>query len=192
MYSILIPAQRNLKINGLPHLVNALLCTSIFSAGNTYTYCATRTLHGMAVTGRAPKIFRYTTKQGVPLFAFLLVMIFPCLSFLQVSNGSSKVLNWLINLVTAGGVIDYIVMAITFIFYHRACKAQGLDRKLLPYYGWFQPYCAYLGLAWMFMVVCCYGYTSYAPWSVQNFFIYYAMLILGKCTAFVDLPGHSC
>ena len=33
-------AMQNLRIGGLPHVVNALLVTSIFSAGNTYTYCA--------------------------------------------------------------------------------------------------------------------------------------------------------
>lgn len=92
-------AMQNLKINGLPHLVNALLCTSIFSAGNTYTYCAMRSLYGLALEGRAPKIFAYCTKSGIPIAAFALVMVFPCLSFLQVSNGSEKVLNWLINIV---------------------------------------------------------------------------------------------
>ncbi|GIZ44007.1 hypothetical protein CKM354_000721600 [Cercospora kikuchii] len=171
-------AMDNLRINGLPHLVNALLVTSIFSAGNTYTYCATRSLYGLALEGRAPAFLRYCTKTGVPLFAFVIVMIFPCLSFLQVSNGSAEVLTWLINLITAGGVINYIVMCITYIFYHKAAVAQGLDRKSLPYYGWFQPGCAYLGLAWMSMVVCCYGYSAYAPWNVESFFIYYAMLIL--------------
>lgn len=173
-------AMQNLRINGLPHLVNALLCTSIFSAGNTYTYCATRSLYGMALEGRAPAFLRYCTKNGVPLFAFAITMIFPCLSFLQVGNGSAKVLGWLINLVTAGGVITYIVMSTTFIFYYKATQEQGLDRKSLPYYGWGQPYCAYLGLAWMIMIVTCYGYTSLNPFDVENFFIYYAMLILGK------------
>ncbi|KXS96400.1 hypothetical protein AC579_5425 [Pseudocercospora musae] len=171
-------AMNNLGITGLPHLVNALLCTSIFSAGNTYTYCATRSLYGMALDGRAPKVLRYCTKSGIPIFCFAITMIFPCLSFLQVSNGSAKVLNWLINLVTAGGVINYISMCITFIFFHRACKAQGVDRKTFPYCGWFQPYSAYIGLAWMIMIVTCYGYSSYQPWSTENWFIYYAMLIL--------------
>lgn len=173
-------AMQNLRINGLPHLVNALLCTSIFSAGNTYTYCATRSLYGMALEGRAPAFLRYCTKNGVPVYAFAVTMIFPCLSFLQVSNGSAKVLGWLINLVTAGGVITYIVMSTTYIFFHKACKEQGLDRKSLPYYGWGQPYCAYLGLAWMVMIVTCYGYSSLNPFDVESFFIYYAMLILGK------------
>merc|ERR1712000_599075 len=48
-------AMRNLNVQVFPHIVNALLVTSIFSAGNTYTYCATRTLYGLALEGRAPK-----------------------------------------------------------------------------------------------------------------------------------------
>jgi amino acid transporter len=107
-------------------------------------------------------------------------MVFPCLSFLQVSNGSNVVLGWLINLVTAGGVINYLVMSVTYIFFYRACKAQGLDRNTLPYKGWFQPYSAYLGAAWMTMIVFCYGYTSFAPFSVSNFFIFYTLLLVGK------------
>lgn len=139
-------AMKNMGIEVFPHIVNALLVTSIFSAGNTYTYCATRSLYGLALEGRAPKFLRYCTKKGVPVWCFCIVMIFPILSFLQVSNGSSKVLGWLINLVTAGGVINYIVMTITYIFFYRATQAQGIDRKSFPYTGWFQPYSAYIGL----------------------------------------------
>jgi amino acid transporter len=90
-------AMQNLKINGLPHLVNALLVTSIFSAGNTYTYAATRSLYGLALEGRAPKFLRYCTKQGVPVFCFAVVMCFPCLSYLQLGSGSSVVLGWFVS-----------------------------------------------------------------------------------------------
>jgi amino acid transporter len=68
-------------------------------------------------------------------------------------------------------------MTVTYIFFYRACKAQGLDRSTLPYYARFQPYCAWIGLIWMTMVVFCYGYSSLNPFSVTNFFIYYAMVI---------------
>jgi amino acid transporter len=30
----------------------------------------------------------------------------------------------------------------------------------------------------MIMIVFCYGYTAFAPWSVETFFIYYTMLIV--------------
>jgi len=133
-------AMVNMGISGLPSLVNALLVTSIFSAGNTYTYCATRSLYGLALEGRAPKQLRHCTKSGVPIFCYAIVMIFPCLSFLQVGSGSSVVLGWLINLITAGGIINYIVMTVTYIFFYRAMKAQGISRDTLPYKGWFQPY----------------------------------------------------
>lgn len=125
-------AMKNLGIGVFPHIVNALLLTSIFSAGNTYTYCASRSLYGLALAGRAPKFFRKCTKSGVPIYAFAFTMIFPCLSLLQLSNGSSLVLTWLTNLVTAGGVINYISMCVTYIFYYRATQAQGLDSMLTP------------------------------------------------------------
>ncbi len=109
-------AMRNLGVGVLPHITNALMVTSIFSAGNTYTYCATRSLYGLAIEGRAPKFLRKCTRNGVPIYCFAVVMCFPMLSFLQLGSGSAKVLTWLINLITAGGIIDYIVMSVTCKF----------------------------------------------------------------------------
>lgn len=66
-------------------------------------------------------------------------------------------------------------MSITFIFFHRACKAQGLDRKSLPYTGYLQPFCAWFALVWIFIWACIYGYTCYLPWDVSSFFANYTM-----------------
>ena len=106
-------------------------------------------------------------------------MIFPLLSLLQLSNNSSTVLQWLVNLVTAGCVLDYVVICITFIFFYWACAAQGIDRKTFPYYGYFQPYAAYVGLAGTVFIVLGYGYSSFAPWDVGTFFTYYTMVFVG-------------
>ncbi|KAE8376611.1 amino acid permease/ SLC12A domain-containing protein [Aspergillus bertholletiae] len=169
-------AMSNLQIRILPDIVNALLITSVFSAGNTLTYCATRSLYGLALDGRAPKILG-KTKNGVPIYAFLVVICFPFLSFLQLSDNSSQVLTWLVNLVTAGALIDYLVICITYIQFHRACQAQGIDRRALPYYGYLQPYCSYIGAVCMVLVLLFYGYTAFAPWSVEIFFQNYTMQI---------------
>lgn len=154
-----------------------MLLTSIFSAGNTYTYCAIRTLYSMALEGRAPRVLTKTTKNGVPIYCFLIVMIFPILSFLQCSNSSAVVITWFANLVTAGGLINYITISITFIFYYRACKAQGIDRNQFSYTGWFQPYGAWISLVWMFIVTCVYGYPAYKPWNIETFWSDYTMQI---------------
>lgn len=169
-------AMKNLGVEGFPHLVNALLCTSIFSAGNTYFYVSTRSLYGLALEGRAPRFLRRCTKSGVPWACFLVVLVFPALSFLSVGSGSTVVLNWFIALITAGGIINYIVMTSTFLFYWRAVKAQNFDRNSLPYKGWFQPYCAWIGLVWECLTVLFIGYSSFGPWSVDSFFSYYTMV----------------
>ena len=172
-----IVAMTNLKIDVLPHIVNALLVTSVFSAGNTLTYCASRSLYGLAVEGRAPGILTKTMK-GVPVYAFAVTMCFPFLSFLQLSNSTSQVLTWLVSLITAGALIDYLVMCITYIRFYAACKRQGLDRRTFPYFGYFQPYCAWIGAAGMIVVILFYGYAVFDPWSVAGFFQNYTMQLV--------------
>lgn len=177
-------AMENMGITVLPHIVNALMMTSIYSAGNTYTYCATRTLYGLALEGRAPRILRKTWSNGVPIYCFLVVMIFPMLSFLQVGKSSSVVIGWFVSLITAGGLIDFIVMNVTFICFYNACKAQGLDRKTLPYYGRFQPYGAYIALVVQVLMVGGYGYSAFRPWNTEGFFRNYTMQMVAPVLFF--------
>ncbi|KAM0232135.1 hypothetical protein ACHAP5_010837 [Fusarium lateritium] len=173
-------AMTNLGVGTLPDITNALLITSIFSAGNAYTYCGTRTLYGLALEGQAPALFRKTTKNGVPIYCLVAIMIFPCLAFLNVSSSSGVVLIWLTNLITAAQIIDYIVICITYVFWYKACQVQGLDRSTLPYYARFQPYSAWISGVFLTGVVCTYGYTVLTPggWDVGTFFTYYTMLFL--------------
>ncbi|KAG9258473.1 amino acid permease/ SLC12A domain-containing protein [Emericellopsis atlantica] len=173
-----VMAMENMGIDVLPHVVNALLFTTIYSAGNTYTYCATRSLYSLALEGRAPAFFRKCTAQGVPIYCFAFTMLFPLLSFLQVNSGSAEALSILLSLITGGGVVDYIVMSITFLFYYRACKLQGVDRKTRPYYGYLQPYGAWVALVLQVIVLYTYGYTAFTPWSTKNFFANYTMQLL--------------
>ncbi|EGP91817.1 unnamed protein product [Zymoseptoria tritici ST99CH_1A5] len=170
-------AMTQLGIGVLPDIVNALILTSIFSAGNTYTYCAIRNLYSLSLEGRAPKVLQKCTKSGVPIYCFAITMIFPLLSFTAVSSGSAVAITWFASLVTGGGLINYIVMSITYIRFHGACRVQGLDRAKLPYTGYLQPWCAYFALVWMTLVLGSYGYTSFTPWNTSNFFSNYTMQI---------------
>jgi len=180
-------AMSNMNIQGLPHLCNFLLCTSIFSAGNSYVYCATRSLYGLALSGHAPKFLRQVTRHGIPIWCFLIAIAFSCLSFLQISSGSGVVLTWLVYIITAAQQLDYIYMCITYLFFKRALKVQGIDRKTLPYVGWNTTFCAYWGLGGCLFVVIMQGYQVFYPslWDVGDFFSWYCMLIV----AVVFYPG---
>ncbi|KAH7169981.1 amino acid permease/ SLC12A domain-containing protein [Dactylonectria macrodidyma] len=173
-------AMSNLGVDVLPHITNALMITSIFSAGNAYTYCGTRSLYGLALEGQAPKFLTKCTKSGVPIYCLGVIMLFPCLAFLNVSSSTATVLTWLTNIITAAQIINYIVIAITYVFFYKACMAQGLDRQSLPYTGYFQPYSAWISGIFMSTVVCVYGYSVFKPgnWDVGTFFTFYCMVLV--------------
>lgn len=67
-------AMQRLKIPVLPHIVNALVLTSIFSAGNSYVYNASRTLYGLALEGKAPAIFKRCSRNGVPVYCVIVTL----------------------------------------------------------------------------------------------------------------------
>lgn len=93
-------AMDRLGIPVLPHIVNAMILLAVFSAGNSYVYCASRTLFGLALDGKAPRIFARCTKAGVPVYCVGAVLLIALISFLQVSNSASVVLDWIVSLVS--------------------------------------------------------------------------------------------
>lgn len=98
-----VVAMNRLKIQVLPDIVNAMVLGAAFSAGNSYVYCASRSLFGLALEGKAPRIFTRCTKDGVPIYCVLIVLVISLISFLQVSSGSAVVLQWFVNLVCVSG-----------------------------------------------------------------------------------------
>ncbi|KAF8538738.1 general amino acid permease AGP2 [Trichophaea hybrida] len=173
-----VVAMDRLQIRILPDIVNALILTSAFSAGNSYVYCASRCLYGLALDGQAPKLFARCTRNGVPVYAVLLVLAIALLSFLQVSNSAAVVLSWFVSLVTASQLINFSVMSVTYLFFLRALKAQGISRDSLPHKAWGQPYMTYFAL--VCTVVMCFvgGYEVFLPgnWDVPTFMFGYTMI----------------
>jgi amino acid transporter len=57
--------MQRLNIPILPDIVNAALITTIISAGNAYTFNASRALHALALDRKAPKWFTIVNKRYV-------------------------------------------------------------------------------------------------------------------------------
>ncbi|KXS98174.1 hypothetical protein AC578_6405 [Pseudocercospora eumusae] len=175
------PFVRSMDILGipvLPHIVNALILTSAFSAGNSTTYCATRSLYGLALEGKAPRLLTRCTRSGVPYVCVTIVLCFGGLAFLQVSNSASVVLTWITNLVTASQLINFCVIAYTYIRFKKACEAQRLSRDALPHKAPFQPFAAWVGLVACFAVTLAAGYSIFIDdhFNVPDFLFQYMMV----------------
>ena len=175
-----VVAMRRLGIRVLPDIVNALILGAAFSAGNSYVYCASRSLFGLALEGKAPKFLTKCTRNGVPVYCVLIVLLIALLSFLQVSNGASVVLEWFVNLVTASQLINFSVISFTYIRFNKACEAQGISRDSLPHKGWLQPYAAWYALCGTFVMTFVGGYEVFLPgkWDVPTFLFSYTMILV--------------
>lgn len=170
--------MERLKISGLPHLVNAMIMTSILSAGNGILYTAARTLHGMSTQGHAPRIFSRCTKKGVPIWALCFSLCFCLLAFLQVKSSSAVVITYLVDLVTCCQLLNYGFTAFTYRHFYSALKKQGVSRDSLPYKGRFQPYTSYLAMGGCLFMLLAGGYDVFLKgnWSTMWFFLTYAMI----------------
>ncbi|KAJ5812408.1 hypothetical protein N7474_008709 [Penicillium riverlandense] len=162
----------------LPHIVNAVILTASFSAGNSYVYCASRSLYGLALERKAPQFLTKCTSSGVPIYCVGVVLLIALLSFLQVSNDAAVVLNWFVNLVTASQLINFSVITFTYIRFKKALDAQGISRDTLPYRSWFQPYIAWIAFCCTTVMAFVGGYPVFLPgnWSIPTFLFSYTMI----------------
>ncbi|KAI1818064.1 amino acid transporter [Poronia punctata] len=171
-----VVAMNRLGIPILPHIVNALVLTAAFSAGNSYVYCSSRSLYGLALEGKAPRFLAKCTKKGVPVYCVAFVLLIALLAFLQVSQGSAVVLSWFVSLMTASQLINYCVVSVTYLCFYRAMQKQGISRDSLPYKAYLQPYAAYYAMVATFVFIFLGGYTVFLPgkWNVPSFLFSYA------------------
>ncbi|KAK4547085.1 hypothetical protein LTR36_001306 [Oleoguttula mirabilis] len=172
-------AMDGLHISGLPHFINAIIMTSVFSAGNGYVFAGSRTLYYMAESGRAPKIFTKTLRSGIPIYAVLACLSFTLLAMLNVNTGGKEVMGYFIDLVTTNQLLGYMSTCFTYIHFYAAMKKQGRSRDKLPYKGRFQPYSAYVGLFATTLMILLLGFNIFFPgeWSAKWFFLDYTFAI---------------
>lgn len=91
------PFVIGIQLAGIPvlnHIINAAILTSAWSAGNAFLYSGSRVLYSMALNNQAPRVFKYTTRYGVPWAAVLFTWAIGCLAFLNVSNSGATVFSW--------------------------------------------------------------------------------------------------
>ncbi|KAL4913701.1 amino acid permease/ SLC12A domain-containing protein [Aspergillus aurantiobrunneus] len=176
-------SMERLHIPVLPSIVNAALITTIVSSGNAYTFNASRSLHALALDGRAPKFLRRLNKRGVPYMGVIVVMLLSCLAYLALGSSSANVLNWILNFCTAATMFNWTVISFTWIRFNAALKAQGIDRKtFLPSVSRVQPYAGYWAFFWAFLFLWVQGYAVFVNgnWEVSTFIFNYGIIALAS------------
>ncbi|CAI0642798.1 unnamed protein product [Colletotrichum noveboracense] len=123
------------QIKGLDHVINGCLVVFVFSAANSDIYISSRTLYGIAIDGKAPRIFTRTTKAGVPFVSLALCGAFCGLAYMSVSSSAATVFNNLTSIVT--------------VF---ARDAQNIDAAYIPYRAPFGSWGSYIALCFLIIL----------------------------------------
>lgn len=119
-------------------VMNAIILTSVLSAGNSGMYASTRMLWDLARDGKAPKFLGKLDKRGVPVNALIVTTLVGSLAFLTTFFGDGKVYIWLLNASGMAGFVTWLGIAISHYRFRRAYIAQGGDISKLPYRAkWF-------------------------------------------------------
>ncbi|KII88578.1 hypothetical protein PLICRDRAFT_41765 [Plicaturopsis crispa FD-325 SS-3] len=156
-------------IRVINHVINAAILLFVLSAANSDLYIGSRTLYGLAVEGKAPRVFTKVNRMGVPWPALSLCTLFCCLVFLNVSSSSAKVFTWFVNLVSTFGAITWMCISYTHIAFMRALKAQGRSRDDLPYKAPFQPYGSWFALIATGIITLFKGFDTFMPFATDTF-----------------------
>lgn len=169
----------NCKTPVLPHIFNAVILTTIISAGNSNVYVGSRILFGLSKNNLAPKFFSKTTKHGVPFIAVLITAVFGFLAYLNVSNDAQVVFDWLLNITAIAGFIAWLLISISHIRFMQTLKHRGISRDDLPYKAKFMPYAAYYAAFFITVIIIIQGFTAFAPhFNVSDFFAAYISVFL--------------
>lgn len=119
-------------------VMNAVILTSVLSAGNSGMYASARILWVLAKEGKAPKFLGKLSKRGVPINAIILTSCVGMLAFLASFFGDGVVYFWLLNASGMCGFIAWLGIAISHYRFRRAYVKQGRSLDDLAYKArWF-------------------------------------------------------
>ncbi|WMZ63347.1 exonuclease subunit SbcD [Staphylococcus pseudintermedius] len=117
--------------------MNAVILTSVLSAGNSGMYASTRMLYSMGKDGLASKAFSRTNKNGTPILSMLSTALIVVLIFV-LQHVSGDAYEYIVAASGLTGFIAWVGIAVSHYRFRKAFAAQNYDVQKLKYQAkWF-------------------------------------------------------
>ncbi|WHX66778.1 amino acid permease [Peribacillus frigoritolerans] len=161
-------------------IMNAIILSSVLSAGNSGMYASTRMLWDLARDGKAPKFLGKLDKRGVPVNALIVTSLVGCVAFLASFFGDGVVYIWLLNASGMAGFVTWVGIAIAHYRFRKAYAAQGLDMNALPFRAKGFPFGPIFALVLCIIIIIGQGYQAFSSNGIDwnSMFVSYIGLIL--------------
>ncbi|OCA89047.1 amino acid permease [Pseudobacillus wudalianchiensis] len=148
-------------------VMNAIILTSVLSAGSSGMYASTRMLWDLAREGKAPRFLSKLDRRGVPVNALIMTSLMGTLAFLASFFGDGAVYIWLLNASGMSGFIAWVGIAISHYRFRRAYIAQGRDLRDLPYRAKWFPFGPLFALTLCIIVILGQNYSAFTSGAVD-------------------------
>jgi lysine-specific permease len=112
--------------------MNAVILTSVLSAGNSGMYASTRMLYSMSKDKLAFPIFAKTNKSGVPYLSLLVTALIVILIF-ALQHISGDAYEYIVAASGMTGFIAWVGIAISHYRFRKAFDKQHYDKSILKY-----------------------------------------------------------
>jgi len=123
----------NIGVAAAASLMNAVILTSVLSAGNSGMYASSRMLYALAKEGKAPAFLTKVNSRGVPVNSLIATTVVASACFLTGLYAETTVYVWLIAASGLAGFVTWVGIAVCHYRFRKAYDAQGLDQKKLIY-----------------------------------------------------------
>lgn len=152
-------------------VMNAVILSSVLSAGNSGMYASTRMLWVLAKEGKAPRMFAKLNRRGIPVNALLMTAALGMVAFLASFFGEGQVYIWLLNASGMSGFIAWLGIAISHYRFRRAYVAQGNHLHDLPYRSIWFPFGPILAGIMCIIVILGQSISAYSDGEVDWMFV---------------------
>ncbi|KZV85960.1 proline-specific permease [Exidia glandulosa HHB12029] len=163
-------AISNAGISTLPAIINGVVLSSAWSAGNSFFYASTRVLYAAALDGTAPAFLKWE-RWGVPYACVGATTALSCLVYLNVNNRSAEVFFWISNISAVSTLIVWASVCYTYLRFYYALEYNGISRETLPYKSPMQPFLAYFAICFCLFIALFNGFDCFFPgrFSAKSF-----------------------
>jgi AAT family amino acid transporter len=156
--------------------INAVIMTSVISAGNHALFAGTRLMYSLAADRHAPQFLGKLNRNKVPWIAVLVTSAISGLCFGASFIGAGKLWTWLQNLVGVSNQLAWLAIGVTSLRFRGALERQG-KTHLLPFRNWTYPWGPWISIVLNTVIILVQGWSSFSPkFSTVDFFSYYVEL----------------
>ncbi|ODV80992.1 uncharacterized protein CANTADRAFT_46796 [Suhomyces tanzawaensis NRRL Y-17324] len=169
---------------GAGSFMNAVIMTSVISAGNHALFAGARLAYNLGTQGYFPKIFTKVNRFKIPYVAVIFTWFCGGLCFGSSFIGAGTLWAWLQSIVGLSNLICWWVIGVTSIRFRRGLEHQGKTHELL-FKNWTYPYGPWFVVIFGGFVILVQGWTSFSPWDTASFFQNYIELaVFPACFVF--------